>query len=193
MLLRLQVMLPSMQRGDSCVDGLGKTQTNGCVGVLRGVVGPVREDDVMEVGIEVAVAGAAAKHRPPHVSVGVDKTRHHDAVGAVDHLRASGSESVADGSDPVALDEHVALADHPQLVVHRQDASALNECLSVRHRNPLLYSRLLLRMGRLGRALTDPGRNLLLFRPPSLYSPHLAGPRLRRRCTSAMTIAPGGN
>ena len=130
---RLQVMLPGVERGDTGVDGLGEAKTGRGVGIVRGVIGAVGEDDVVEVRAEVAVAGTAAEHRPPHVPVGVDEARQDDAVRPVDHLRAVSGEPAADSGDPVALDADVAVADGPECLVHRQDAGTADECLAVRH------------------------------------------------------------
>jgi hypothetical protein len=87
----------------------------------------------MEVRAEVAVASAAAQHRPPHVSVGIDEARQDDAVCPIDHLCAVGGEVAADGGDPVALDTDVAVTDRPQCLIHREDAGTANERLFVRH------------------------------------------------------------
>jgi hypothetical protein len=126
-------MLPGVERGDTGVDSLGEAKTGRGVGVVRGVVGAVGEEDVVEERAEVAVAGTAAEHRPPHVPVGVDEARQDDAVRPVDHFRAVGGEPAADGSDPVALDADVAVTDRPQCLIHREDAGAANERLAVRH------------------------------------------------------------
>ena len=70
--------------------------------------------------------GAVAAHRGlPHVPVGVDHARHHDAAGRVDLQGAvRHGQAGSDRLDPLADDEHVGADRTLRLVVHRQHGAA---------------------------------------------------------------------
>jgi hypothetical protein len=84
--------------------------------------------------VEVAVAGAAAQHRGPHVAVGVDEAGHGDAAAAVDQLGAGRVDVRRHVRDVRALDEHVAGLEDV-VPVHGQQVRAAHE---VRAHNGLL-------------------------------------------------------
>jgi hypothetical protein len=114
--------LPASGSLDAGVDRLGEAEADRRVGVVGREVGAVGEDDVVEVGAEVAVAGAAAQHRRPHVAVGVGEARHDDPVAAIGDLVAGlARQRRADRRDVRAVDEDVRLRERPELVVHGDD------------------------------------------------------------------------
>ena len=109
----LDVVLPGVHARDPARHGLREPEPHARVRVLRCVRRAVGEHDLDEVVMEVAVAGAAAEHRRPHVPVGVDHPGHRDEIAPVDHLGARRVDARCDAGDHVAVDEQIARAGGP--------------------------------------------------------------------------------
>ena len=124
---------------------------------LRAVL-EVVPDEVLGEG----PVGAVGPHRGlPHVAVGVDHARHHDAAAGVDDLRAvGGGQAASHLGDPVVDDEHVGVGQHGVLVVHGEHGATGEEHRPAvgggGHVDPLLFSDVCPYDGRCGAHHCDP-------------------------------------
>ena len=117
----LQPVRPVDGRRHAGVERLDRRQQVARVDVLRAEdLAPleVEEDEVLR---QRPVGAVAAQRGLPHVPVGVDHPRHHDAVRGVDLVRALRRlEARADPGDPVVDHEDVGVVQDVVGVVHRQ-------------------------------------------------------------------------
>ena len=125
---RLQAVRPVDGGGDAGLQRLPRREHVAGVDVLgaeRLAVLEVVPDEVLRQ----RPVRAVRPHRGlPHVPVGVDHPRHHDAAGRVDLPRAVGDvEARADRLDPVADDQDVAGRVDRVAVVHGQHGAAAQD------------------------------------------------------------------
>ena len=118
---RPQAVRPVHAGGHARVDRLDGREQVARVHVLRAedlAPGQVVVDEVLGEG---PVGAVAAHRRLPHVPVGVDHARQHDAAGGIDLRGAVGHlEARSHRGDPLAADQHVGVGEDRVRVVHRQ-------------------------------------------------------------------------
>ena len=141
---RVHDVRPVDERRDARVDALERAPQVGRVDVVGPVVRRELVEDRPEVGDQREVRRARPDRRLPGVPVGVDEARDDDVAGRVDRPRAVGRQAVADGGDPVVLDQDVGAGHLAERRVLGEDDPTLDEH-SVGHRS---FPRL--RFGRIG-------------------------------------------
>ena len=114
-LRRVVDVRPVEERRDAGVDRLERAEVVPGVDVLRPVRGRELVEHEVEVAAEADVGRDPADHGLPRVPVRVDEAGDDDAAGRVDDLGVAGLERVADGRDPVVLDEDVAAVEVAEL------------------------------------------------------------------------------
>ena len=118
---------PVEHAGDAAVDRAERADQVRRIDVVGDHLGAERALHDVAVVVERAVRQHVAQEALPHVAVGIDEARHHDAVFRVDHLRVRRADVRPHRRDLLAFDQNVGLLEIADRAVERQHAAALDQ------------------------------------------------------------------
>jgi hypothetical protein len=119
---------PVEHGGDARVETFERAEQRADVTILRRHMRCDPAEDVTHIRWQRAVRHRATEERLPHVPMTVDKTRYDNASSGVNDIGIANAGIGRDGHDHSVLDDDVATAEVAELLVHRQDPAADNDC-----------------------------------------------------------------